>query len=34
MGNIANTYYPQAGRLVVLGAGESGVGAAFFGMFS
>ena len=31
MGNIANTYYPQAGRLVVLGAGESGVGAAILG---
>lgn len=28
MGNIAHTYYPQAGFLVVLGAGESGVGAA------
>lgn len=31
MGNIANTYYPQSGRLVVLGAGESGVGAAILG---
>lgn len=31
MGNIALTYYPQAGRLVVLGAGESGVGAAILG---
>lgn len=28
MGNIAHTYYPQTGRLVILGAGESGVGAA------
>lgn len=28
MGNIAHTYYPQSGFLVVLGAGESGVGAA------
>lgn len=28
MSNIAHTYYPQSGRLVVLGAGESGVGAA------
>src|SRR5690606_25646981 len=25
MSNIAHTYYPQSGRLVVLGAGESGV---------
>lgn len=31
MGNIANTYYPQSGRLVVLGAGESGVGTAILG---
>ena len=31
MGNIAHTYYPQEGRLVVLGAGESGVGAAILG---
>lgn len=31
MGNIANTYYPQVGRLVILGAGESGVGAAILG---
>jgi UDP-N-acetylmuramoylalanine--D-glutamate ligase len=31
MGNIANTYYPQSGRLVVLGAGESGIGAAILG---
>ena len=31
MGNIANTYYPQSGRLVILGAGESGVGAAILG---
>lgn len=31
MGNIAHTYYPQSGRLVVLGAGESGVGAAILG---
>jgi len=28
MGNISNTYYPQTGLLIVLGAGESGVGAA------
>lgn len=28
MSNIAHSYYPQSGRLVVLGAGESGVGAA------
>jgi len=28
MPNIATTYYPQSGFLVVLGAGESGVGAA------
>jgi len=31
MGNIAHTYYPQNGRLVILGAGESGVGAAILG---
>jgi len=31
MGNIALTYYPQKGRLVILGAGESGVGAAILG---
>lgn len=31
MGNIAHTYYPQSGRLVILGAGESGVGAAILG---
>lgn len=31
MSNIARTYYPQAGRLVILGAGESGVGAAILG---
>lgn len=31
MGNIAQTYYPQHGRLVILGAGESGVGAAILG---
>jgi len=31
MGNIAHTYYPQQGRLVILGAGESGVGAAILG---
>lgn len=31
MANIANTYYPQQGRLVILGAGESGVGAAILG---
>ncbi|WP_159637408.1 UDP-N-acetylmuramoyl-L-alanine--D-glutamate ligase [Sphingobacterium composti Ten et al. 2007 non Yoo et al. 2007] len=31
MGNIASTYYPQSGRFVVLGAGESGVGAAILG---
>lgn len=31
MGNIAHTYYPQSGRLVVLGAGESGVGTAILG---
>lgn len=31
MPNIAHTYYPQTGRLVILGAGESGVGAAILG---
>lgn len=31
MPNIAHTYYPQRGRLIVLGAGESGVGAAVLG---
>lgn len=31
MGNIAHTYYPQEGRLLILGAGESGVGAAILG---
>jgi len=31
MSNIAHTYYPQSGRLVVLGAGESGVGTALLG---
>lgn len=31
MANIASTYYPQNGRLVILGAGESGVGAAILG---
>src|SRR5690606_14333309 len=31
MSNIANTYYPQSGRLVILGGGESGVGAAILG---
>ncbi len=31
MSNIAHNYYPQAGRLVILGAGESGVGAAILG---
>jgi len=31
MGNIAHTYYAQSGRLVILGAGESGVGAAILG---
>ncbi|SMG20837.1 UDP-N-acetylmuramoyl-L-alanine--D-glutamate ligase [Sphingobacterium psychroaquaticum] len=31
MPNIAHTYYPQSGFLVVLGAGESGVGAAILG---
>ncbi|MFD1768271.1 UDP-N-acetylmuramoyl-L-alanine--D-glutamate ligase [Sphingobacterium suaedae] len=31
MPNIAHTYYPQQGSLVVLGAGESGVGAAILG---
>ena len=28
MGAIPTCYYPQQGKLVVLGAGESGVGAA------
>src|SRR5690606_24094394 len=31
MTNIAHTYYPQSGSLVVLGAGESGVGTAILG---
>lgn len=31
MPNVAHTYYPQSGRLVILGAGESGVGAAILG---
>lgn len=31
MSNIALTYYPQSGSLAVLGAGESGVGAAILG---
>ena len=31
MSNIAHTYYPQTGFLVVLGGGESGVGAAILG---
>lgn len=31
MPNIAHTYYPQSGRLIVLGAGESGVGTAVLG---
>lgn len=31
MSNIAHTYYPQSGFLVILGAGESGVGAAILG---
>lgn len=31
MANIAHTYYPQTGFLVILGAGESGVGAAILG---
>ena len=31
MPNIAHTYYPQSGFLVILGAGESGVGAAILG---
>lgn len=31
MPNIENTYYPQSGFLVVLGAGESGIGAAILG---
>jgi len=28
MANISSTYYPQSGKLIVLGAGESGVGTA------
>ena len=31
MSNIAHIHYPQSGRLVILGAGESGVGAAILG---
>ena len=31
MGNIAHNFYPQSGRLVILGGGESGVGAAILG---
>ncbi|NQD71067.1 UDP-N-acetylmuramoyl-L-alanine--D-glutamate ligase [Sphingobacterium shayense] len=31
MPNIENIYYPQFGSLVILGAGESGVGAAILG---
>lgn len=31
MTNISHTYYPQKGLLVILGAGESGVGAAVLG---
>lgn len=31
MTNIAHTYYPQKGSLVILGAGESGIGAAILG---
>ncbi|HLT86728.1 MAG TPA: UDP-N-acetylmuramoyl-L-alanine--D-glutamate ligase [Sphingobacterium sp.] len=31
MSNIAHTYYPQSGFLAILGAGESGVGAAILG---
>src|SRR5690554_3237678 len=31
MPNIPTYHYPQAGRLVVLGAGESGVGSALLG---
>lgn len=31
MSNIATTYYPQSGSLVILGAGESGVGTAILG---
>lgn len=31
MSNIAHTYYPQSGLLAILGAGESGVGAAILG---
>ncbi|MGJ1431960.1 UDP-N-acetylmuramoyl-L-alanine--D-glutamate ligase [Sphingobacterium spiritivorum] len=32
MANIAQTYYPQSGKLIVLGAGESGVGAAILAL--
>ncbi|MGY5255037.1 UDP-N-acetylmuramoyl-L-alanine--D-glutamate ligase [Sphingobacterium spiritivorum] len=32
MTNIAQTYYPQSGKLIVLGAGESGVGAAILAL--
>lgn len=31
MARIASTYYPQSGFLAILGAGESGVGAAILG---
>ncbi|MDM1294527.1 UDP-N-acetylmuramoyl-L-alanine--D-glutamate ligase [Sphingobacterium sp. N143] len=31
MPNISTTYYPQSGSLVILGAGESGVGTAILG---
>lgn len=31
MSNIAHTHYPQSGLLAILGAGESGVGAAILG---
>ncbi|PRD54529.1 UDP-N-acetylmuramoyl-L-alanine--D-glutamate ligase [Sphingobacterium gobiense] len=31
MSNIAHTHYPQSGFLAILGAGESGVGAAILG---
>ncbi|WP_104384257.1 UDP-N-acetylmuramoyl-L-alanine--D-glutamate ligase [Sphingobacterium sp. HMA12] len=31
MSNISTTYYPQSGSLVILGAGESGVGTAILG---
>jgi UDP-N-acetylmuramoylalanine--D-glutamate ligase len=31
MSNISTAYYPQSGSLVVLGAGESGVGTAILG---